>query len=299
MITIKQIEAIYWVEKLGSFEAAGRKLCASQAAISKRVQEVEEAFGLQLFDRSRRRARLTDKGRDVLARGTEILRLHTALVESMALDCPVDGRLHLGVTELAALTWLPSFISKLKASHPHVTVLPRVDSSDNLKRQLAAALVDMIVVPGVALSRSTDGLVQMHVGESKQIWLVHSALLNTSSAVPLSTLAGMTVLTLNEHSYIGDLILQWMASQGVVPKEHLSSNSNSALSGMVMAGLGIANLPIHFLPLLSNRQLCVIDTIPSLPTVTYRVMYRDDGPTAFHEKIAHIVAECCDFSTRA
>lgn len=299
MITIKQMEAIYWVDKLGSFEAAGRKLCTSQAAISKRVQEIEEAFSLQLFDRSLRRARLTDKGRDVLARSTEILRMHTALVESMGLDHPVAGKLQLGVTELVALTWLPSFIAKLRRSHPHVTVLPRVDSSNHLKRQLASALVDMIVVPGIAASRSTDGFIQKYVGESKQIWMVHPSLLKASKAVPLSTFADMTVLTLNEQSYIGDLVLQWMAGHGVVPKEHLSSNSNSALSGMVMAGLGIANLPLHFLPLSRDRKLSVIDTLPSLPTITYRVMYRDDGPTAFHEEIAGVIAECCDFSARA
>lgn len=296
MITIKQMEAIYWVDKLGSFEAAGRKLFTSQAAISKRVQEIETAFNLHLFDRSRRSARLTDKGRDLLAKSTEILRLHTALIESITLDRPVAGRLQLGVTELAALTWLPRFIAQLKKLHPHITLVPRVDSSDNLKRQLSAALVDMIVVPGVAASRSTGGFIQKYVGESKHVWMVHPTLLKARKPVPLSALAGMTVLTLNEQSYIGDLILQWMAGHGVVPKEHLSSNSNSALSGMVLAGLGIANLPIHFLPLSRSRQLRVIHTSPPLPTIAYRAMYRDDGPTAFLEKIAYVIAECCDFS---
>jgi DNA-binding transcriptional LysR family regulator len=126
--------------------------------------------------------------------------------------------------------------------------------------------------------------------------MVHPTLLKARKPVPLSTLAGMAVLTLNEQSYIGDLILQWMAGHGVVPKEHLSSNSNSALSGMVLAGLGIANLPLYFLPLSRSRQLSVIHTSPPLPIIAYRAMYRDDGPTAFHEKIARVVAECCDFS---
>lgn len=298
MITIKQMEAIYWVDKLGSFEAAGQKLFTSQAAISKRVQEIEAAFNLQLFDRSRRSARLTDKGRDILAKSTEILRMHTALIESMTLDRPVARRLQLGVTELAALTWLPSFITRLKKLHPHITLLPRVDSSGNLKRQLAAALVDMIVVPGVAAPRSTDGLIQKYVGASKHVWMVHPTLLKASKPVPLATLGGMTVLTLNEQSYIGDLILQWMASHGVVPKEHLSSNSNSALSGMVLAGLGIANLPLHFLPLSRSRRLSVIHTSPPLPVIPYCAMYRDDGPTVVHEQIALVVSECCVFSAQ-
>ena len=62
MITLKQIEAIYWIVELGSFEAAAAKLNMSQSAISKRVQELEDAFGVSIFDRSKRTARLTQKG---------------------------------------------------------------------------------------------------------------------------------------------------------------------------------------------------------------------------------------------
>lgn len=52
MITFKQLEAIYWIVELGSFEAASLKLNMSQSAISKRVQGLEEAFDVPIFDRS-------------------------------------------------------------------------------------------------------------------------------------------------------------------------------------------------------------------------------------------------------
>ena len=44
MITFKQLEAIYWIANLGSFAAAADKLCTSQSAVSKRVQELETAL---------------------------------------------------------------------------------------------------------------------------------------------------------------------------------------------------------------------------------------------------------------
>lgn len=40
MLTFKQMEAVYWIVQLGSFEAAAAKLNASQSAISKRVLEL-------------------------------------------------------------------------------------------------------------------------------------------------------------------------------------------------------------------------------------------------------------------
>jgi DNA-binding transcriptional LysR family regulator len=296
MLTIKQMEAIYWVDKLGSFELAGEKLCMSQAAISKRVQEVELAFNLQIFDRTRRSARLTDRGREVLARSSEILRLHMALEEFMLADRPISRRLLIGVTELIALTWLPAFMAASKAKYQHVTLVPRVDSSVNLKKQLAGAEIDLIIVPGVATPKSTNGIVQKDVGRSEQVWMVSSDIHAQDGLVPLADFQDMVVLTLNEESYIGDLVLQWMAGHGVVPREHLSSNSNSALSGMAMAGLGIANLPVYFLSLTERSKLMAVRSDPPLPSISYSAMYRVDGPVDLCRNIASIASACCDFS---
>ena len=68
-INIKQLEALYWAGRLGSFQAAANRLHTTQSAISKRIAELEEALGRQLFDRSRRNAQLTPAGESVFDRG--------------------------------------------------------------------------------------------------------------------------------------------------------------------------------------------------------------------------------------
>jgi DNA-binding transcriptional LysR family regulator len=76
----------------------------SQAAISKRVRELESAFETPLFDRAHRRARLTAKGEDLLLRGKEMLRLRDQIVEEMSERESLVRRFHFGVTDLTALT---------------------------------------------------------------------------------------------------------------------------------------------------------------------------------------------------
>ncbi len=73
MITFKQIDALYWIAELGSFEAAANKLNMSQSAISKRIQELEETFDVEIFDRSKRNARLTEKGAELLDYAKDLL----------------------------------------------------------------------------------------------------------------------------------------------------------------------------------------------------------------------------------
>jgi len=61
MITFKQMEALTWICKSGGFEAAADKLHMSQSAISKRIHELESSFDIEIFDRSKRNAKLTER----------------------------------------------------------------------------------------------------------------------------------------------------------------------------------------------------------------------------------------------
>ena len=47
MVSIKQLEAFYWVAKLNSFAAAADKLNMAQSTISKRIQELEADLKLE------------------------------------------------------------------------------------------------------------------------------------------------------------------------------------------------------------------------------------------------------------
>ncbi len=84
MITFKQIDALYWIAELGSFEAAANKLNMSQSAISKRIQELEETFDVEIFDRSKRNARLTEKGAELLDYAKDLLERRDYLLERVS-----------------------------------------------------------------------------------------------------------------------------------------------------------------------------------------------------------------------
>lgn len=84
VITLKQLEAIYCIVELGSFEAASMKLIMSQSAISKRVQEMEDVFDVQIFDRSKRSARLTERGTELFEYAADMLRQRDYLLERIS-----------------------------------------------------------------------------------------------------------------------------------------------------------------------------------------------------------------------
>ena len=98
-----------------SFAAAADKLCTSQSAVSKRVQELEAQFQIEVFDRSRRTARLTDKGNEILSFAKKLLSDRDQMIERASSNEVMFRRLRLGVTELTAMTWLPKLVSVIRS----------------------------------------------------------------------------------------------------------------------------------------------------------------------------------------
>ncbi|WP_420715444.1 LysR family transcriptional regulator [Cupriavidus sp. D39] len=66
MLSVKQIEAFYWVAELGTVQRAADRLHITQSAATKRLQEVEAIAAEGLFERiDRKRSILSPKGREI------------------------------------------------------------------------------------------------------------------------------------------------------------------------------------------------------------------------------------------
>jgi DNA-binding transcriptional LysR family regulator len=67
------------ISRNGSFAAAGEELHRVPSAITYTIQKLEQDLDIQLFDRSRHRARLTEAGEALLREGRQLLRAATDL----------------------------------------------------------------------------------------------------------------------------------------------------------------------------------------------------------------------------
>jgi DNA-binding transcriptional LysR family regulator len=72
-LTVDQLRVLLTISEEGSFSAAGRRLRRTQGAISYHVAALEAQLGLELFDRSKRRPRLTAAGSAIVQRARQVL----------------------------------------------------------------------------------------------------------------------------------------------------------------------------------------------------------------------------------
>lgn len=294
MITLRQLTALHWIERLGTFERAAEHLHTTQSAISKRVQELESTTGLQLFDRSQRGARLTAAGEELLIIAREILSLADRITSLKDGTQVITRRLRLGVTELTALTWLPRLIARLVKDFPGLTVEPEVDMSRTLHEKLMDDLVDLIIIPDTFTAPEVTAVPLAIV---KNAWMAAPGLIPHSGVVGLAELARYPVLVQGKRSGSGLFVNKWLGALGIELPKTLSSDSLTAMLGLTAAGLGVTYLPLEcFRPLVNEGKLTIIKTDPELPPVPYMAMYRNDRPSAFVTEVASRAVELCDFS---
>ncbi|MED7666657.1 LysR family transcriptional regulator [Pseudomonas moraviensis subsp. stanleyae] len=294
MVTLQQLIALHWIERLGTFVRAAEQLNTTQSAISKRIQELEQSTGLRIFDRSQRGARLTASGEELLVIAREMLGLADKIASLKDGTHVVTRRLRLGITELTALTWLPRLITRLVVDFPGLTVEPEVDMSRNLHERLMDDLVDFIIIPDTF---TAPEVTSVPLGSVENVWMAAPGLIANAGVVELAELAKYPVLVQGKKSGSGLFVNKWLGSLGIDLPKTLSSDSLTAILGLTAAGMGVTYLPLDcFQPLVDEGKLAVIRTEPELPLVPYMAMYRNDRSSAFVQEVASRAVELCDFS---
>jgi DNA-binding transcriptional LysR family regulator len=294
MISLRQMEALYWIAQLGTFERAAARLNTTQSAITKRIKELEATVRVEIFDRSQRSARLTGSGEELLALAEEMLSLQQRVLNlRKGQEAPVRY-LRLGVTELTALTWLPRYIGGLRAAYPGINIDTEVGMSRDLFDKLQDDELDLFIGPEAFKDRS---MTIVPLVRNKNVWMGSPKLIKPLKRHSMAELAEYPILIQGNRSGSGVLVSNWFKSDGTMVPRFLSCDSLVALLGMAIAGLGVTYLPQEcFDPLVREGKLRVIETNPELPAVPYVAMYRHDKPSAFVAAAAELAQKVCDFS---
>jgi DNA-binding transcriptional LysR family regulator len=130
--------------ELSSFTAAAKVLGLTQAAVSQRVQALENALNTPLFKRQSGRVLLTEAGRKLYDYAQEILDLHLqAQREITGRVTPVAGELFLAASSIPGECLLPGLLSIFRRKYPHLRVHATVGDSMDVITQVERGEVSL------------------------------------------------------------------------------------------------------------------------------------------------------------
>ena len=289
----RQLEAIYWITRLGSFAAAARKLNTSQPAISQRIRDLERSLGVTLFDRSRRRAILTPQGQEVAAGAERLLSLTADLHERVAKPGLLSGLVRAGVTETIALTWLPTLVERVNKELPNVILELDVDLMRNLWEKFERGDLELLLLPGPIGKADMEA---EYLGSTPYVWMSAPRLALPSRPITPADLKGRSVITLGSASTMHDVSRRWFRDQGASAQSRDICNSLAVVAALTTAGLGVSLLP----PIIYHREieqgaLIVHDSDPPMPPIEFWAVYPRRPVSALPANVARFAREVTTF----
>jgi DNA-binding transcriptional LysR family regulator len=293
MISLKQIEALVWVARMGTFERAANRLHVTQSTISKRISELEQVVGVAIFDREGHSNILTAEGERLLAVGKEMLALQAQAMDLKGMsDMPVR-RLRLGVTELTAMTWLPRLIFALNVRFPRVKFEPTVAMTRDLQQGLMAGNYDVVIIPEAS---SVPGARVVRLADVRNAWVASPSLVPDEGLFTYDQLARLTIITQGNSSGSGFLVSTWLKAEGITLPNQMTCDSLIALLGLTVGGVGASYIPVDCQSrLIRSGKLREISLDPPLPSLPYSAYIAEDQPSIFVAQLIELAKEMCDY----
>jgi DNA-binding transcriptional LysR family regulator len=297
MLSVKQIETFYWVAKLGTVQRAADKLHITQSAATKRLQDVEAKSAAPLFEEVGKKARLSAKGHEMLTLCESLLESIGRLQAYRDADRHMARVLHIGLTELVALTWFPAFLKEMHELFPNLILRPYVDMSGPLQEQVIDGRLDLAILPEPELPAF---VARIALGSARFAWFCRPGQFDSQRTVSLRELGTVPVIEQIPVSIVTILSSRAFESAGVDPERICGGNNAVAVGGLVAAGVGVSLLPVDlFRQQIHNGLMQIVMTQPAVRAVHYDAIFLKQSHSALGYIVADVARRCCNFGSGA
>lgn len=147
--TLRQLEVFLATARLEHLGKAAAQLAMSQSAASDSLRELEDQFGIKLFDRLGKRLQLNQRGRQLLPRAEELLS-RAGELENLLLQQPEHdaGSLRLGATLSIGNHLCIPLIDEYRHHYPQSQVSLEIGNTATISDKVAGFELDIGLIEG-------------------------------------------------------------------------------------------------------------------------------------------------------
>lgn len=263
---LNDLQAFRAVAELGSFRKAAEAVSISQPALSRRIDKLEEALGVRLFERTTRSVALTTVGR-VFAQSAEQLLddLDVALLGIRDVSSSRLGHVTIACVPSVAYYFLPNVIASYRRRFPRIRVR-LLDASAN---EVLGAVISGEADFGVSFMGSQEPEIEF------KLLLQDRFVAACRRDHSLARKKRVTWSELYEHEYVsvdktsGNRLLLDQALSAVAPSAPSVCETRhvTTMLGLVEAGLGVAAVPSMAMP---GANHPILTSVPLVEPVVKR-----------------------------
>lgn len=250
MFNLTQLAMFVETAETGSFSACARKLGKAQSAISQGIANLEIDFGVEIFDRSSRRAVLTTEGQRLLKYAQVILQQSEELdAAAKSIVRQEEASIAIAIEDALQMPSFGKVLYDFNQLFPATELEVLSIASPDIVSFVESGRVDIgIMLSDMAFKREVD---LCYIGNI-QLYAVCSTnhALSKKTDVEISELAGYTQMIVSGENK-GEL-----DHEVSISSLKWRSNNVHCILGLIMQGNGWGYLPIHLVQqYIDNGQL--------------------------------------------
>ena len=238
-MTLRHLRIFSAVCEEHSVTKAAAKLYLAQPSVSLSIREMEEHYGVKLFDRVSRRLDLTEAGKQCYSYAAHILTLVDEMEQGIRrFD---SHRLHIGCSLTIGTCLLPSLISHFKNEHPQTEISAQIENSERILSMVGENTLDFALVE--AIPNDPQLIKEEFLKDAMIPVCAPSYPLATEKEVTPERFASFPVIMREKGSGTRELFDSMMLLHNIVVNPIWVSTNTQVILSAVAAGIGVSVLP--------------------------------------------------------
>lgn len=241
-MTLRHIKIFLVVCKYSNVTMAAKELFIAQPAASLAIKELEEYYGIKLFDRISKRLYITEPGKKLLSYASHI----TSLFDEMEkeLKCYDSfSNLKIGATIATGTYFMPKYVEKFAEICPGVKINVYIENSKIIENKLLTNELDLAIIDGIIHS---ENIISEPILDDKLVIICSPKNpLAEKETVSLEEIKNQNFLLRERGSGTRELFDSILFSRGITIEPLWESISTRALVIAVQQNIGIAVLPYY------------------------------------------------------
>ena len=271
-LTLRQLQIFVVAARHLSYARAAEELHLTPPAVSMQLKQLEDNVGLPLFERLGRGVALTDAGELLVHHALRVLgEIKDAEANLLAMLGAETGQISVGLVSTAKY-FMPRLLARFAQQHPGIEVQFSVGNRESLLQKLQDNAIDLAVMGRIPteIDAHAEPLAQhpyVLIGPADHP-------LRKARRFDLHELRHETFLLREEGSGSRRVAEEMFKNHLFTPARTISMGSNETIKQAVMAGMGIALMSLHTLPLeLKTGEVSVLDVIGTPIERTWYVVH--------------------------
>ena len=151
-MTIRHLRIFIAVAECKKMSLAAKKLYISQPTVSQAIRELEEHYGVRLFERLSKKLYITESGKFLLFHAKNIVAQFDNLEESMKTNYQKET-LRIGASLTVGAILLSNVLIDLESFNPNLDTYAYVNNTSVIEKKLLESSLDVAIVEGKVKSQ--------------------------------------------------------------------------------------------------------------------------------------------------